>query len=222
MVPNVKAHDAELAGRLVDEAARLLTEQGPAALTTRAVTAAAGTSTTAVYALFGGKAGLVREMYDEGFRRLGAALRAVPVTEDLAGDLLALGCRYRQAALANPQLYELMFAHPVPGFRPDAGSAVAADEAYQPLREAVRRCADAGRLRSGSADDVATHLWATVHGLVSLELHDWLSADEDERETRFTAALLATGGSYLLGESAPSLARPRGQRRTARGSRPAG
>jgi AcrR family transcriptional regulator len=47
-----------------------LQAEGPAAVTARRVDTAAGTSTAAVYELFGNKTGLVRSIFSEGFDRL--------------------------------------------------------------------------------------------------------------------------------------------------------
>jgi hypothetical protein len=68
-----------------------------------------------VFTLFGDEQGLLRAMHREGFRRLGAALRAVPLTADPVADLTGLGLAYRQAALAGPHLYGLMFGGLAPG-----------------------------------------------------------------------------------------------------------
>src|ERR1044072_4982865 len=110
----------ELRHERVEAGGRLLAAEGPAALTTRRVAQETGVSTTAVYSLFGDKAGLVREMFLAGFERLSEAFAAVPTTEDPVADLLALGHAYRANARANPHLYELMFGRPVPEFHPDA------------------------------------------------------------------------------------------------------
>src|SRR5436305_84188 len=105
---------------------------GAAALTLRRLAAASGTSTMAVYTLYGDKPGLLRAMYRAGFERLGAALRAASATsDDPLEALLALGHAYRDTALANPHLYDLMFGAAVPGFVPDEPGQAAADAAYQ-------------------------------------------------------------------------------------------
>src|SRR5437763_11704312 len=98
-VPAVKTHNPDLAVRLVDEAGRILARDGAAALTLRRLAAASGTSTMAVYTLYGDKPGLLRAMYRAGFERLGAALRAVSATsDDPLEALLALGHAYRDTA----------------------------------------------------------------------------------------------------------------------------
>lgn len=170
-MPAVKTHTADLAGRLVDEAGRLLAREGSAALTLRRLAAASGTSTMAVYTLYGDKQGLLRAMYRAGFERLGAALRAAARTsDDPLEALVALGRAYRDTALANPHLYGLMFGAAVPGFVPDEDAKAVADAAYQPLVDAVERCLDAGQMGGTAAERIALHLWSVSHGMVSLEL----------------------------------------------------
>jgi AcrR family transcriptional regulator len=160
--------------RLVDEAARLLVEHGPAGLSLRKVAAAAGVSTMPVYTLFGDKEGLLAAMHREGFRRLGAALAAVPHTDEPLADLVELGLAYRRSALAGPHLYGLMFGRTVPQFQPSAADREAADATYQPLVDAVARCQDAGLFAGGDPRRIALHLWAVSHGMVTLELNGQL------------------------------------------------
>src|SRR4051812_4412176 len=117
----VKTHDDALATRLVDEAGRILATEGAAALTLRRLAAVSGTSTMAVYTLFGDKQGLLAAMHREGFVRLAAALEHAQ--SDDADPLAALatqGMAYRETALVNPHIYGLMFGAAVPGFHPDA------------------------------------------------------------------------------------------------------
>ena len=73
-MPRTKQRTPELKNRLVAAAASLLAEEGAAGLTARSLAARAETSAPALYELFGDKSGVVRELYFEGFRRLGADL----------------------------------------------------------------------------------------------------------------------------------------------------
>jgi AcrR family transcriptional regulator len=163
-----------MTARLVDEAARLLVEQGPAGLSLRKVAAAAGVSTMPVYTLFGDKQGLLAAMHREGFRRLGDALAAAPRTDDPLADLVALGAAYRAAALDSPHLYGLMFGRMAPEFSPDAQGTDAADATYRPLVEGVARCQRAGSFAGDDPERIALHLWAVAHGMVNLELNGQL------------------------------------------------
>jgi AcrR family transcriptional regulator len=175
--------------RLVDEAARILVEAGPAGLSLRRVAAAAGVSTMPVYTLFGDKAGLLAAMHREGFRRLGATLRAVPSDGDPLAHLAQLGVAYREAALRSPNLYGLMFGHETAAMSTDPEGRAAAEATYRPLVEAVVRCQKAGQLREGDPERIALHLWAVAHGMVSLELNGKLSDDPGSAEEKYAQAL---------------------------------
>ncbi|MDQ1746338.1 MAG: hypothetical protein QOD07_601 [Frankiaceae bacterium] len=197
-VPAVKTHTADLAARLVDEAGRLLAREGAAALTLRRLATASGTSTMAVYTLFGDKQGLLRAMYRTGFDRLGAALRTAAATQDDPVEaLVALGQAYRDTALANPHLYGLMFGTAVPGFVPDDDAKAVADAAYEPLVEGVRRCLHAGTMAGTAAERIALHLWSVSHGMVSLELAGHLPAPDPA--TAYVEAMVYAGIPFVAG-----------------------
>lgn len=157
-----------------------MAERGAAGLSLRSVATAAGTTTAAVYALFGGRDELVQAVVDEGFRRFAAHLAAVRRTDDPAADLLTLGQAYRANARENPHYYRVMFGARPEGARP-------AEPTFQVLVAGVARA-------TGSAPEEAEvragRLWAYVHGLVMLELGGFLpgAAGDDA----FTAALRAS------------------------------
>src|SRR5437899_9902296 len=60
---------------LLDAAGELLLTEGADGITTRRLAAMAGTTTQAIYTEFGGKEGIARAMYREGFARLEARMR---------------------------------------------------------------------------------------------------------------------------------------------------
>ncbi|MEU8142277.1 TetR/AcrR family transcriptional regulator [Nonomuraea sp. NPDC048901] len=171
----------ELRHELVDAGGRLLAAEGPAALTTRRVAQETGVSTTAVYQLFGDKAGLVREMFLAGFERLAEAFAAVPRTSDPVADLLALGHAYRANAVANPHLYELMFGRPIPAFQPDAATAALIQPTFDTLVAAVARCVQEGELAPGEPYALAVRINALAHGLCSLDLRGALGGADEAR-----------------------------------------
>ena len=174
-----RTHDEKLRVRLLDEGGRILAGEGPAALTTRALAERAETSSSAVYALFGDKAGLVRAMFVEGFRRLIGRFAEIQRTDDPLADLEAMGRAFRANALANPHLYDLMFGCPFPDFRPEEDEAREAQGAFEALVEAVTRCRDAGAIAPADPVDAATTLFGLVHGLSNLELRGWLGSPEE-------------------------------------------
>lgn len=169
-MPRPKIHDEALRRTLLDRAAAIVVDRGVAALTLRRLAGDAGTSTTAVYSLFGNKAGLVDALFREATLRFAARLARVEPTGDPADDVVRLGLAYRDYALTEPHLYAIMFAQ-----RPDdldlAGER--GDEAaatFAPLLDLVQRGQRAGVLAAGPPERIALACWGVAHGLVSLEL----------------------------------------------------
>jgi AcrR family transcriptional regulator len=190
-VPRPKLHDDALRIRLLDTAGELLTSEGPDALSLRRLAAAAGTSTSAVYALFGGKPGILRALFIEAFTRFAAHLDTVTPSDDPLADLLALARAYRASALADPHLYAVMFGSPVPGFEPALQDWKHAEATFIPLLDTVHRAVAAGLLRDVDPFSIATALWANVHGLVSLELRSAMPAKALPPDELFEAAVRA-------------------------------
>ncbi|RVX40046.1 TetR family transcriptional regulator [Nonomuraea polychroma] len=157
-----RTKDPAVRSLLIDRAAQMLSARQP--VTLRSLVAGTGVSTMAVYTYFGGMDGLWKAMRQEGFTRLAAKLDAVSPSPDAVRDLAALGAAYLSNALADPDLYRVMF---------DAGfeleDTAAADETLHHLVRAIERATAAGRFR----DDVdplelATQSWTIGHGLASL------------------------------------------------------
>ena len=149
---------------LVEVAARLIASHEP--LTTRRLAAEVGTSTMAVYTHFGGLDEVRRAVRRAGFERLRAHLARVARTDDPAGDLAVLGWGYCVNAIRNPNLYRVMFMEaPL-----DEADAPVGLDTFEQLVSAIQRCIDAGRFRPADAWELATHMWASVHGAAALHL----------------------------------------------------
>ena len=190
----------DLTRRLIDEAGRLLLAHGSDGLSLRRLATAAGTSTMSVYTRFGGKQQLLAGMYREGFARLGATLAdAGRVTTEPLEGLAEIGRAYRRAALASPTLYGLMFGPPTPGFVPSPEEAAAAEATYRPLVDAVRRCTEE-RVLVGVPEQIAVHLWAVVHGMVSLELAGRLPVEGPADQVYERALALAASPFLASGD----------------------
>ncbi|CAN5854277.1 TetR/AcrR family transcriptional regulator [soil metagenome] len=191
---------------LVETAARLLAEQGPAALTIRRVANEVGTSTMAVYTHFGGKEDLVRAIVWEGFERLAQRLGAVRRTSDPVADLVHQAVAYRANAHENPHLYAVMFgSSPVPEYQQSPEDAAHGWATFQMLVDAVERCVGAGRFEDRDAFAMASQLWAAAHGIVTLEQHGYLLTDDNLLAT--TCVTLAVGMGDDPAAAATSLRR---------------
>ncbi len=194
--------DPDIRDALVQTAARILATDGPSRLTLRHLTNEVGTSTMAVYTHFGSMDDLRVEVCNEGFRRLAAHLGRVERTADPVADLAALGRAYVANARENPNLYRAMFLDRLPGVAPrpetddpSQGAAVPDEPewlaTFEALVRGVERCIDSGAFVDADPVHLATELWATTHGAVSLELNGLL-------EPARSAATLADLSTRLL------------------------
>jgi AcrR family transcriptional regulator len=188
---------------LLDAASRLLEGEGPQALTMRRIAGDVGCSTSVLYSMFGGKAGVAEALWCEGFERLEAALAAVEGDDPLV-RLAGLGQAYRACALANRSYYAVMFARAIPGFDP---SPVAYEVSLRPLHlltETVADCVAAGVFRPVDPAHAARVLWAASHGAVSLELAGYEGAIDPEACYQ---DLLAAAAAWFFAPRSPGTRR---------------
>jgi AcrR family transcriptional regulator len=188
--------------RLVDAAIRLLTTEGPGAVQARRIADEVGASTIAVYHYYGGMPELLRAVVEEGFRRLGARIAAVPTSPDPVADLCRIAIAYLDAARENKHLYDLMFGVSTPGDQPptDGSESVvvaspAASAAYAPAIATAARAMQAGRFREADPVAVAAQFWSVLHGYVSLASAGQLSQFDDS----FTQVMVPLGINLLVG-----------------------
>lgn len=155
----------------------LLGSEGPGALTVRRIASEAGMSTMNLYSRFGGKEGVIDELYIDGFRRLAESMSEPAPGVGPLEDLAICGRQYRRFAKENPTYYSLMFDAPIPDFEPSDVAKEVALGALDRVVQRVQRAIDGGYIVGADAFHVATGLWACEHGLVSLEMK--MSQKED-------------------------------------------
>ncbi|GAB3426260.1 TetR/AcrR family transcriptional regulator [Flindersiella endophytica] len=146
--------------RIVDATSRLLADGGRDAVTTRAVSAAAGVQPPTIYRLFGDMRGLLDAVAAHGFSTYLEKKIARPPAGDPVDDLREGWDQHVEFGVSNPELYSLMYGqtHPDQQFE-------AAAKAAELLRGLVERIAAAGRLRLG-VEEAAQLLHATGLGVV--------------------------------------------------------
>ncbi|GII86371.1 TetR family transcriptional regulator [Sphaerisporangium siamense] len=189
---NQTSHD-ELRKRLIQVAGDLLLTHGPESLTVRRIASEAGCSTTVVYTMFGNKEGLAEALYLEGFERFRRRLAAVPRHPDPLEYLTSLGPAYREACLAEPGYYSVMFEKAIPGFEPSERARTLARAAVNVLDRAIADCISAGYLVPTQPRKIADCLWAAAQGAVSLERAGHL---RDDRV--YASVTLAAISRYLV------------------------
>jgi AcrR family transcriptional regulator len=189
-VPRAKQRTPELRERVLRAAVALLASEGAAQLTTRKVAEHAETSTPAVYELFGDKAGLVREIFFEGFRMLRRRFDGLAETGDPLADLTALLQTFRAFTRENPILSELMFLRRFTDFDPGPSDLAAGAAVRERIVDHVRRCTESGVL-VGDETDIAHALVALTQGLAAIEIAGWLGTTTASVERRWKLAISA-------------------------------
>ena len=213
-VPRRKLRTPELKQRLREAAVEVLAHDGPGGFTTRRIAGAAETSTPAVYELFGDRAGLVREVFFEGFRVLRDHLAATVETDAPVADLRALGSSYRAFINANPQLARVMFSRPFADFDPGPSELDAGASVRELIVGRVQRCIDAGEI-GGDPIDVAHGLVALIQGLAEAEISRRLGTSRESVDRRWQLAIdsmlagLRPGDPAVVVSTPAAGARPR-------------
>ena len=156
--------------RLLTEARDLYVEEGPASFSLREVARRAGVSAAAVYRHYDGKEALFEQVCAAGLQVFyGYLVRAL--SEPTPHERL-VGCaaQYLYFGLENPRDYRVLFMGAGPAPKHAAGKGTKPHATFQFLIDRVQECMKAGILREDDPDEVATAIWAHVHGLVSLRL----------------------------------------------------
>ena len=198
-MPRAKQRTPELRDRVLLHAVDLLARDGVTGFTARRIAREAATSTPAVYELFGDKAGLLREVFFEGFRLLRQRLDELPRTDDPHADLIALADAYRDFIHKHPVLAQLMFSRPFADFDPGESELHAGASVRKLIVERVRAAIDADVLR-GDATDLSHIFVATVQGLAAADLDGRLGSSRASIDRRWRLAIdamIAGFGSAL-------------------------
>lgn len=189
-----REHDADTAAALVDAAERIVESDGLAGLSVRRVADEVGTTTRAVYSLFGSKDGLVVALGRRAFELLGAAIEVLPSTGDPAADLVEAGVAvFRRFAVEHPSLFTIGVQQtltPPPlaaQFRPAAADALAG------LTARVERLEVSGLLGPRPVRDAVLEFHALCEGLAAVELRGLMPDGHEQRIWRDALTALIAG-----------------------------
>ena len=179
--------------RILSATAALLAEGGRDAVSTRAISSAAGVQAPTIYRTFGDLRGLLDSVAAAGFASAQAEFDAVDAPADPVDALRAAWDHHVAFGLAEPHLYALMFTG-----RPGEESE-AARLARGVLAAHVRAVAEAGRL-TVEVEHAARLLQSAALGC-TLTL---ASAPDDELSARSREAVLAAITTAEAGPTDPA------------------
>jgi AcrR family transcriptional regulator len=189
-----RTHDAHTAAALLDAAERIVESDGLGALTVRGVAHAVGTTTRAVYTVFGSKEGLVVGLGARGFDLLRTQIVALPRTDDPAADLVEAGVTvFRRFAIEHPSLFSIGIQRTLP--EPDLaeGFLDAARAALAELEALIVRLEVADLLGGRVVHDVACEFHSLCEGLAAMELRSTLRRGVEEWIWRDALTALVQG-----------------------------
>lgn len=189
-----RAHDERTAIALLDAAERIVEEGGLEALSVRRVANGVGTTTRAVYSLFGSKDGLVVALGVRAFDLLRAAIDSLPATDDPAGDLVEAGVVvFRRFVLRHPALFRLGVQRVAVPSELAHRFRCAAVGALGGLQSRITRLIDTRQLGARTVPDAICEFHALCEGLAALELRAAIPQGEAERIWRDALTALVAG-----------------------------
>jgi AcrR family transcriptional regulator len=195
-----REHDERTARALLDAAERAVDTGGTHALSVRLVAADVGTTTRAVYSVFGSKHGLLVALGSRASEILGVGIRALPTTDDPRADLVDAGIVvFRRFALEHPSLFSIGVQMTSTARRNEFSPALSA--AFAELESRVARLGDAGVLGPRTVRDAATSFHALCEGLAAVELRGSMRSGEEERLWRDALRTLVYGFASSAAES---------------------
>lgn len=163
-----REHDQTTAVALLDAAEQRAAIDGVGALSLRELAGAAGTTTRAVYTLFGSKSALVGELGVRAMELLRSEVSSLGSTEDPVADLVEAALAYRRFALQRPGLFAIAFhavdARSWPRFQSAAASA------FDVLLRRLERLASTGEIGKRTLRVAAMQFDALCEGLAWTEL----------------------------------------------------
>jgi AcrR family transcriptional regulator len=182
---------SETRDRMLDAARELFVTEGYEGVSMRRVAEKIEYSPTAIYVYFADKEELFRELCHQDYARLAAVFQSSLMSSDPIERLRQIGAIYVDFGTRYPNHYKFMFMTVHPPCEPDDEDREIMGnpekDAYAFLRWAVQQAIDAGCFREEirDAELVSQTLWASVHGVISLNIAkgsdpwvDWRSLQE--------------------------------------------
>lgn len=204
--PRVHGEGTRAALRLAAE--RLVARDGPSGFSVRAVAKEAGTSTRAVYSLFGSKNGLLVDALAQGaFDFIADEIDDLVESDDPVVDLVAVGVPvFRRLVLEHPALYRIAFQRMVRNLHPGPELTAARERAFSRLLARVKRLEDAGLLGDKAVRTAAVEFNAMLEGLANAELRGavFRNFPEGEEEQAWRNALTTLVLGFRAGAGAAS------------------
>ena len=187
---------SETRDKILDAARELFVTEGFEGVSMRRVADKIEYSPTAIYVHFADKNELFRELCHRDYARLAEVFQSSVISTDPIERLKQIGGIYIEFGIQNPNHYKFMFMTPHPPHEFDEVDREMLGnpekDAYAFLKWAVQQAVEAGRFRTDlkDAELISQTLWASVHGVISLQIAKGTDAWVDWRPLRERAEFM--------------------------------
>jgi AcrR family transcriptional regulator len=167
---------SETRDKILDAARELFVTEGYEGVSMRKVAEKIEYSPTAIYVHFADKEELFRELCHEDYARLAEVFMSSAMATEPIERLKQIGQIYVEFGIRNPNHYKFMFMTVSPVHAPDEEDRQIMGnpekDAYAFLKWAVQQAIHAGCFREElqDAEMISQTLWASVHGVISLQI----------------------------------------------------
>ena len=167
---------SETRDKILDAARELFVTEGYEGVSMRRVAEKIEYSPTAIYVHFADKNELFHELCREDFARLQQVMLSAQMPADPLERLRQIGRSYIEFGARYPNHYVFMFMTPHPENEPDEEDREIMGnpevDAYAFLKLTVQQAMDTGCFREElrDAELISQTLWASVHGVISLNI----------------------------------------------------
>ena len=167
---------SETRDKILDAARELFVTEGYEGVSMRRVAEKIEYSPTAIYVYFADKQELFHELCQQDYARLAEVFQSSEMSTDPIERLRQTGRTYTEFGVRYSNHYKFMFMTTHPPHEPDEEDREVMGnpevDAYAFLKWAVQQAIDAGRFREElqDAELISQTLWASVHGVISLNI----------------------------------------------------
>ncbi len=192
-------HHGDLDAALVEAAATLLEDRGPASFSLREVARAVGVSHAAPYRHFPNRQALLEAVAIDGFRDLSNALDSAieDHSDDPRQQMIAAGATYVAEAISHPNRAQLMLGSLLPSESHSVEMQAAAEDSFSRCVAVIQEGQHQGVFRQSSTRGMVLAYWAASHGLAMLlmanRLGDLAAGDNAEMLWQLVADHLLVG-----------------------------
>jgi len=178
--------------RILDAARELFAERGVEAVTMREIARRIDYTATAIYHHFADKNALLQELCAVDFKSLAYEMIKIGHIDDPIERLRRIGLAYVDFGIAHPAHYRFMFMTPKPETPRPEHIGNPEEDSYAFLKMTIADAIARGRFRPEfkDIDQLAQMLWATVHGILSIQMVKGEATWIEFRDTRKTAELM--------------------------------